>query len=180
MKRTLRRLLAILLSMLVLTLIDWKTGYEFDFFVFYFLPVGMTAWFFGVEWSVLVSITCAFLWFVADMLSGNIYSSSVLAVWNSLILLVSFLLVSWAVNKIHVLLQSENRKSANLEKALSKIKILENFLSICCVCHKIRDEQGHWQQMESYISEHSETRFSHGFCPECAKKAMEEIDQMDR
>jgi hypothetical protein len=84
------------------------------------------------------------------------------------------LIVGWATYKINFLLESEKKKSANLEKALSEIKILESFLSICCVCKKIRNEDGDWQPIESYISKHSDTVFSHGYCPECARKALEE------
>lgn len=42
-------------------------------------------------------------------------------------------------------------------------------LPICASCKRIRDDQGYWQQIESYITAHSETEFSHGVCPECAK-----------
>ncbi len=56
------------------------------------------------------------------------------------------------------------------EKALLKVKILSGFLPICAACKKIRDTKGYWNQVESYIRDHSEAEFSHGLCPECAKK----------
>lgn len=55
-------------------------------------------------------------------------------------------------------------------KLLNKIRHLEGFLPICSSCKKIRDNNGCWNQMESYIRDHSEAEFSHGICPECAKK----------
>jgi two-component system, response regulator PdtaR len=58
----------------------------------------------------------------------------------------------------------------DLQKALSEVKFLQGFLPICSFCKKIRDDKGYWNQIESYISGHSEAEFSHGFCPECAKK----------
>jgi len=54
-----------------------------------------------------------------------------------------------------------------LEKALSEVKRLSGFLPICAKCKKIRDDKGYWNQIEEYISEHSEADFSHGICPEC-------------
>jgi DNA-binding NtrC family response regulator len=57
-----------------------------------------------------------------------------------------------------------------LKDALAKVKLLSGFLPICCSCKKIRDDQGYWQQIEAYISHHSEAEFSHGLCEECAKK----------
>jgi DNA-binding NtrC family response regulator len=57
-----------------------------------------------------------------------------------------------------------------LKEALAKVKLLSGFLPICSLCKKIRDDKGYWQQIESYISEHSDAEFSHGLCEECAKK----------
>ena len=57
-----------------------------------------------------------------------------------------------------------------LQDALSKIKILRGIIPICASCKKIRDDKGYWNQIESYIKEHSEADFSHGICPDCCKK----------
>jgi PAS domain S-box-containing protein len=57
-----------------------------------------------------------------------------------------------------------------LQQALKKIKTLSGLLPICASCKKIRDDKGYWNQIEAYISVHSEAKFSHGICPECAKK----------
>jgi PAS domain S-box-containing protein len=57
-----------------------------------------------------------------------------------------------------------------LEKAIAEIKKLSGLLPICASCKKIRDDKGYWTQIESYISRHSDTQFSHGICPDCLKK----------
>ncbi|HKJ63896.1 MAG TPA: PAS domain-containing protein [Desulfopila sp.] len=57
-----------------------------------------------------------------------------------------------------------------LEDSLGKVKLLSGLIPICASCKKIRDEKGYWQQVESYIHDHSEAEFSHGICPECGKK----------
>ena len=57
-----------------------------------------------------------------------------------------------------------------LQEALAKVKTLSGFLPICASCKKIRDDEGYWEQIEKYISEHSEAQFSHGICPECVEK----------
>lgn len=54
-----------------------------------------------------------------------------------------------------------------LEDALAKVKQLEGIIPICSYCKKIRTDQDYWQQLEAYISEHSEAMFSHGVCPDC-------------
>ena len=56
----------------------------------------------------------------------------------------------------------------------SEIRALKGILPTCAWCRKIRDADGQRQQMETYISDRSEAKFSHGICPECAKKAFRE------
>jgi hypothetical protein len=63
-----------------------------------------------------------------------------------------------------------------LQESLQNVKQLSGFLPICANCKKIRDDQGYWNQIETYIREHSEAEFSHGICPDCAKIAIEEIE----
>ncbi len=62
------------------------------------------------------------------------------------------------------------QRTTELREALSEVKVLSGLLPICSNCKKIRDDQGYWNQMELYISEHSEAEFTHSLCPECAKK----------
>jgi hypothetical protein len=57
-----------------------------------------------------------------------------------------------------------------LEQALSQIRTLRGLLPICANCKKIRDDKGYWNQLESYIHDHSEAKLSHGICPGCMKK----------
>ncbi|OUR81010.1 hypothetical protein A9Q77_02385 [Marinomonas sp. 42_23_T18] len=77
------------------------------------------------------------------------------------------------------------RKSAELEnlrlvsalsQALAKVKVLSGFLPICASCKNIRDDKGYWNQIESYISEHTDAEFSHAICPSCAQKLYPELD----
>lgn len=57
-----------------------------------------------------------------------------------------------------------------LQDALANVKALSGLLPICAGCKKIRDDQGYWNQVESYVQQHSEATFTHGMCPECIKK----------
>ena len=62
-----------------------------------------------------------------------------------------------------------------LQKALAEVKALRGLLPICCVCKKIRDDKGYWQQIETYVKAHSDAEFTHGYCPECADNVRREI-----
>lgn len=67
-----------------------------------------------------------------------------------------------------------------LQEALSKVKALSGMLPICASCKKIRDDKGYWQQLEAFISEHSEALFSHGLCPDCLLKSYAELETIKR
>ena len=58
----------------------------------------------------------------------------------------------------------------DLQKAIAEVKQLGGLLPICSGCKKIRDDKGYWNQIEEYISDHSEAIFSHGLCPDCLKR----------
>ncbi|MBF0496971.1 MAG: PAS domain S-box protein [Deltaproteobacteria bacterium] len=57
-----------------------------------------------------------------------------------------------------------------LQRALAEVKTLSGLLPICSSCKKIRDDKGYWNQLESFLAEHSDVVFTHGVCPECAQK----------
>ena len=61
---------------------------------------------------------------------------------------------------------------AELEAALTRVKQLQGLLPICSYCKKVRDDQNYWQQVDSYISKHSEVEFSHSICPACFDSVM--------
>ena len=62
-----------------------------------------------------------------------------------------------------------------LQKALSEIKTLSGLLPICASCKKIRDDKGYWNQIELYIRDHSEAKFTHSICPPCAEKLYDHL-----
>ena len=59
---------------------------------------------------------------------------------------------------------------AELQAALAQIRTLRGLLPICMYCKKIRDDKQYWQQVEGFISAHSEAQFGHSICPDCYKK----------
>ena len=64
-------------------------------------------------------------------------------------------------------LREANRK---LEEALHSVRTLNGLLPVCAWCHKVREDEGYWSQLESYITSHTDTTFTHGICPECSEK----------
>ncbi len=63
-----------------------------------------------------------------------------------------------------------------IQETKKELKTLQGLLPICSSCKKIRDDEGYWNQIESYIHSHSEAKFSHGICPECLKAIYPEYE----
>ena len=72
-------------------------------------------------------------------------------------------------------LMEMRRLNSELQDALAQVKTLSGLLPICSSCKKIRDDEGYWNQLETYFQECSEAVSSHGLCPECVKKLSPEI-----
>jgi phosphoserine phosphatase RsbU/P len=77
----------------------------------------------------------------------------------------------------------QNALSAHLqqlEDTLARVKQLEGIIPICMYCKKIRDDHNSWNQLEQYITDHSEAKFSHGICPRCAEEQKAVIARLAR
>ena len=77
--------------------------------------------------------------------------------------------------RMHIEKERENLIK-ELQIALDEVKRLRGIIPICSQCKNIRDDKGAWDQMEKYISERSDVQFSHGICPDCAKKLYADLD----
>ena len=71
--------------------------------------------------------------------------------------------------------ESMARRLAELEQALASVKQLRGLLPMCSYCKKIRVDDKYWQQLEGYLTEHSDAEFSHGICPECFPSVLEGV-----
>ena len=69
--------------------------------------------------------------------------------------------------KDHSLLTQRTALVRDLEDALASVKTLRGIIPICSYCRKVRNDQGYWNQVETYLAVHSDARFSHGICPDC-------------
>jgi PAS domain S-box-containing protein len=77
-----------------------------------------------------------------------------------------------ALRQRTVELEEANKK---LQEALESIRTLKGLVPICAYCKNIRDDTGYWNQLETYLRDHSEAEFSHGICPSCEEKHFGEI-----
>jgi hypothetical protein len=71
-----------------------------------------------------------------------------------------------------------NERADSLESALGQVRTLNGLLPICAGCKKIRDDEGYWTKVESYISSRTDAQFSHGLCPDCLKSLYPDYPKM--
>jgi PleD family two-component response regulator len=77
--------------------------------------------------------------------------------------------------ELRIEIEERKRTEESLREALSRIKTLSGLLPICASCKKIRDNNGTWIHIESYIKNNTDADFTHGVCPECAIKLYPEV-----
>jgi PAS domain S-box-containing protein len=82
---------------------------------------------------------------------------------------VGFQAIGRDISKRREIQEEREQLIVELQQALTNVKTLSGLLPICASCKKIRDDKGYWNQIETYIREHSGVDFSHGICPECVK-----------
>ena len=74
-------------------------------------------------------------------------------------------------------IKEKDKLIAELQQALERVKLLSGLLPICSKCKKIRNGEGGWEQLERYLCQHSEAKFSHGLCPDCLGRLFSEYGE---
>ena len=149
----------LILAFLILIL-DYITGPLIQFPILYLVPIGLTTWYSGRKWGLIFALSmplirlyfAIFLWNTPWTIFETAINALIrVAVLASFVYLVDRILIS--------------------KRALEKeVRVLKGILPICSFCKRIRNIDGNWERLEEYIRAHSEAEFSHGMCPECAKK----------
>lgn len=107
-----------------------------------------------------------------------VHSSSVR---NSYILLLSSVFLSlvvafFTIRHVFAIEGANQKLVSKLNATIEEIKTLQGIIPICAYCKNIRNDGGQWDKLEKYIHNHSNAQFSHGICPDCYEKQMEELD----
>ena len=98
--------------------------------------------------------------------------------WHLQRLAAYFVVLYFLFHTFHRISLEREHLIMQLHDAFAEVNQLSGLLPICASCKKIRDDKGRWKQIESFITEHSEAEFSHGLCPDCTRKAYDELDQL--
>lgn len=135
----------------------------------YILVVLISLWSPSKRFTIFVAVVCSLL-----TVGAYLYKPVVAAMWKVVFNRALALFAIWvtAVLGLQRKIIEEKRELAlrEREKALADVRILRGLLPICASCKMIRDDNGYWTQIERYVKDHSEADFSHGICPECARR----------
>ena len=164
-----------LLALVVVGVADWFTGYRFNFYIFYFIPIAFAAWYTGRISTYAITVSSAISWFLCDLLTNPFHPDLILSIWNILGTVASFTVLAFALSEFRKEYLRERELNAQLRDAMAHIKQLRGLLPICANCKKIRNDDGYWEQVETYFQENSDVAFTHGFCPECVRKLYPEL-----
>ncbi len=162
-----------LAGILALGYVDYVTPFEFEVFIFFSLPVAMAAWWVGRPAAVLTAALAVAAWLGAHFLWTNPYSSRFYAAWNTGLHFGWILLVALTVSRIRADLERERQLNATLATALRQVNELKDLLPVCAWCQKVRNDQGYWERLDSYIQRTTRTEFTHGICPACKARLLE-------
>lgn len=163
--------LSIILSYLLISGGVARTG------IFWWFTFPVAAFFFcgrkrGWIWiGILIAEAIAIMTFNSILSLGVPYTLSELRQLVVTLFVLSFVLQYYEVtrNDYEVAIR---KNIEELEIANKNIKTLKGLIPICASCKRIRDDKGYWQQVETYVSKHTEADFSHSYCDECAAKLL--------
>jgi K+-sensing histidine kinase KdpD len=144
---------------LLFLIIDFFTGPFIQFPFLYVLPVVFASWYNGRWWGFGYSLALPLVRLYYNTvwtIPWTMVESSV----NAAIRIAILGLLAYFVDRVA-------KESSATKK---EVKLLEGLLPICASCKKIRDSNNEWQQLEAYITHHSQAKFTHGVCPECAQR----------
>ena len=137
-----RAMLAICFVMLAgLGWLDYVTGYELSFFVFYSAPIGMAAWYIGRWPAILVALGATVAWLLADRFGGVKYTQAFLYYWNSTIHFLAFIINAVTIAKIKTDLDQRRVVTEELKKTQAALRALSARPAVCPACGHALDPQ---------------------------------------
>ncbi len=175
-------LTASILLLPALAALDLITGYEINFFVFYFLPISLIAWYGNRAAGVGMAVGCAVVWYWVDVRSGHTYSAPIIGVWNAALRCTSFLLIAVLLSKVRANQEQQRQLNeklratvAELEQSLEHVRRLQSELQVVCAwTNRIRLD-GKWVRFDEFLKSNLQLRVSHGISEEALAEVRKKL-----
>jgi hypothetical protein len=154
------------LLLLLFGWVDYITGYELGFFVFYSVPVGLAAWYLGRWPGVAVALGATISWWLADALAGAKYSTRFSFWWNSAIHFAAFVINAVTIARIRLDLNQRDELAAKLEAARQTLRAVATVLPACPLCGKAHPERS--GEADLRVLTRGNADLANALCGECA------------
>jgi len=131
------------------------------------------------QWLLISTFSFLVIWFIIRTVLTFFEATEITSFMNAgFIHAIAFLtlIVGYTLIALGLIFLNSQRIEYDLRKALEEVNTLEGIIPICSNCKKIRDDDGYWDQVDSYLSAHTHVHFSHSICPECVSKLYPELD----
>ena len=156
------------LLLAVLGWLDYITGYEMSFFVFYSVPVGIAAWYVGRWPAIGVALGATVSWLLADYFGGAKYSAPFFYYWNSTIHFLAFIINAVTIAKIKNDLDRQRALAVELESARETLRTISTVLPVCPACGRPRDHAEGATEDEAAALARACPELAGALCADCA------------
>jgi K+-sensing histidine kinase KdpD len=182
----LKVLAASLANLLVLSYIVYLAGYNFLFFIFFFIPVSLCGWYLGRVSVVCMAILSGVSWCVVDILSNHYYPSELCRYANTVICFLAFAIIGLLLQRLRHSLTEQLRVRRDLEKTLEELnrtteeaRKLQSQLQVVCAWTKRINIEGRWVALDEFLTNTLNTKITYGVSPEAMQAVLDNAENSE-
>lgn len=177
---------ASLANLLVLSYIVYLAGYNFLFFIFFFIPVSLCGWYLGRVSVVCMAILSGVSWCVVDILSNHFYPAEVCRYANTVICFLAFAIIGLFLQRLRHSLSEQVRISRDLEKTLNELnrsteeaRKLQSQLQVVCAWTKRINIEGRWVALDEFLTNQLNAKITYGVSPEAMQAVLDSAEKAE-
>jgi hypothetical protein len=177
---------ASLANLLVLSYIVYLAGYNFLFFIFFFIPVSLCGWYLGRVSVVCMAILSGVSWCLVDIFSNHFYPSELCRYANTVICFLAFAIIGLLLQRLRHSLTDQLRVSQKLEKALDELnrstqeaRKLQSQLQVVCAWTKRINVEGRWVALDEFLTNQLNTKITYGVSPEAMQEVLHSVEESE-
>ena len=177
---------ASLANLLVLSYIVYLAGYNFLFFIFFFIPVSLCGWYLGRVSVVCMAILSGLSWCVVDILSNHFYPVELCRYANTVICFLAFASIGLLLQRLRHSLTEQLRVRRDLEKTLEELnrtteeaRKLQGQLQVVCAWTKRINIEGRWVALDEFLTHQLNTKITYGVSPEAMQEVLDNAEKAE-
>lgn len=159
-----------IIFILALGYLDYISGFKFSLFPLYLIPIIIISWNENIGIVILSSIMASIIITIKDVHSTFELNRDVYLYWDISVKVLILLLISYTIWRIRSLMFEKDQLNIRLQHSLTEIQELREMIPICAWCHSVRNDEGFYEKIETYLSKVTGSQLTHGICPTCTEK----------